>query len=163
MDLKLVHTTKNKYVMDIISEGIQLPLYHGNKEHISSEPDKIYFSVVNGHKLNNKSYGQYNFFLNLDWVKNHSHQFSSRIFDFPGVSILKEFLDGCGIKIIENYADVEDVDFFQVDSNDNIPLCGIDSLIVDEDVPYETIVHVREKLPESIQLYFVQNGNMSKV
>lgn len=152
--MRLVHTTRSlNKVLRILQEGIKLPEYHHFKNYGDSNPKNIYFSVVKDISLNNKTYGDYNFFLNMDWVRRNNSQFKSKNpsnWEIPAFfKFLKEY--GINREQISKYG--EDLDFFQIISKKNIPLEGIEYLLIDEKIKQKVHLSIKSKLLKHLGLY----------
>jgi len=142
--MKLVHTAvRMESILPIIREGIRRggDLQKSQREYVQSNQDCIYLSAVKGVsfpeiKATPFSYASmesYHFFLKDSWVRDHAEQFKERAIYLQSLDEFYEFVKSLGIGKSPHGMGEDDVWSNQIIPTAQIPIEGIESLLIKGD------------------------------
>ncbi len=169
-----MHVTKPDCVLSIIRTGIKIGLNLPPEliEYAQSKLEYAYFSAVNGLSFKDIELtdaiiygrgGEYQFLLNRDWVKVHTSQFRERAGGRSSPNFW-DFVREYGIREEPAAMDEDDVYGNQIVSLDNIPVEGIEALLVRTHNPSSGfVVDLKNALPKNMQLYIGNEEQTIKI
>src|SRR3989344_6490275 len=124
----LAHTTDDNHVLSVLTEGLKPSRETGRRNYGESNPDYIYLSALPRLKPFYDSWGNYQFYLNMDFFRTHVDQFKA--YHRDSQPDFNKFIEEYGIEEITVGWGDDDAISNQIVSLKPVPIRALDTLVV---------------------------------
>ncbi|MBI2106890.1 hypothetical protein HYT57_02795 [Candidatus Woesearchaeota archaeon] len=124
----LAHTTDDDHVLLVLTEGLKPSRETGRRNYGESNPDYIYLSTLPKLTSFYDSWGNYQFYLNMDFFRTHVDQFKA--YHRDSQPNFNDFIKRCGIEEIAFGWGDDDAISNQIVSLKPVPVWALHTLVV---------------------------------